>query len=60
MSEYPRYNGSLCATLNLVQMYELLDGNKIEPLKIGTLSDPVFYDKPATCLQDAMRASPVR
>ena len=46
MSEYPRYNGSLCATLNLVQLYELLDGNKIEPLKVGTPASPVFYDKP--------------
>ncbi len=47
MSENPSYNGSLCATLNLVQMYELLDGNKIEPLNIGTTSAPVFYDNPS-------------
>lgn len=46
MSEYPRYNGSLCATLNLVQLYEKIEGNQIVPLEYGTTEDPKFYDNP--------------
>lgn len=57
MSEYPRYNGSLCATLNLVQLYELLDGNKIEPLKVGTPASPGLLRQTGRPVRRARRAS---
>lgn len=46
MSEFPRYNGSLCATLNLVQLFERIEGNAIVPLNTGSASAPVLYDRP--------------
>ena len=46
MADQANYNGSLCPSLNLVQQYELIDGNKFAPLNIGTTAASVVYSDP--------------
>jgi len=44
MREFSNYGGSLCPSLNLVQQFELVNGNKIEPLKTMNGSLPALYE----------------